>query len=492
MESLPHILAGFAVAVQPANLLFVLIGVTVGTVIGVLPGIGPSAGIALLIPLTFGMDPTAALIMLTGIYYGAMYGGSITSILVNTPGEASSVMTAIDGHQMTRNGRAGAALAVAAIGSFFAGTVGIVLLSLAAVPLTEFALRFGPAEYFALMIFVLSAVSSMTGGSLGRAIVATTLGLMIATIGIDLQSGLPRFTFGMPELMEGIDFLIVVVGLFAITEVFRGFEALRAGTATPSRLTGTLWLTRQEWRRSAPAILRGTGLGFAIGVLPGAGATIASILSYVTERKLSRTPERFGKGAIEGVAGPESANNAASAGAMVPLLSLGIPGSGATAIILAAFVMYGIQPGPMLFQTRPDLVWGLVASMYIGNVVLLLLNLPLVGVFARLLYMPPHLLMPMILGFGATGVYALNTLPFELYLMIGFGVLGYLFAWARIPAAPLVLALVLGDAMEQSFRQALTISDGNPAIFIASPIAATLIGLTVLSLVLPPLFRRRR
>ncbi|MBN9495996.1 MAG: tripartite tricarboxylate transporter permease [Alphaproteobacteria bacterium] len=492
MESLPHILAGFAVAVQPANLLFVLIGVTVGTIIGVLPGIGPSAGIALLIPLTFGMDPTAALIMLTGIYYGAMYGGSITSILVNTPGEASSVMTAIDGHQMTRNGRAGAALAVAAIGSFFAGTVGIVLLSLAAVPLTKFALRFGPAEYFALMIFVLSAVSSMTGGSLGRAIIATTLGLMIATIGIDLQSGLPRFTFGVPELMEGIDFLIVVVGLFAITEVFRGFEALRQGTVAPSRLTGTLWLTREEWRRSVPAILRGTGLGFAVGVLPGAGATIASILSYVTERKLAREPERFGKGAIEGVAGPESANNAASAGAMVPLLSLGIPGSGATAIILAAFVMYGIQPGPMLFQARPDLVWGLVASMYIGNVVLLLLNLPLVGVFARLLYVPSHLLMPMILGFGVTGVYALNTLDFELYLLIGFGVLGYLFAWARIPAAPLVLALVLGDAMEQSFRQALTISDGNPAIFVASPISATLIGLTVLSLVLPPLLQRKR
>jgi putative tricarboxylic transport membrane protein len=491
MDSFAHILAGFAVAALPANLLFLLIGVTMGTVIGVLPGIGPSTGIALLIPLTFGMDPTAALIMLSGIYYGAMYGGSLTSILVNTPGEASSVMTAIEGYQMTRNGRAGAALAISAIGSFIAGTIGVALLSVAAIPLTSFALRFGPAEYFALMLFVLSAVSSMTGGSLGRSIISTTLGLMLATVGIDLQSGLPRFTFGIAELLDGIGFLIVVVGLFAIAEVFNGFEEFRRGTSPPNKLTGRIWLTKEEWSRSVYPILRGTGLGFLVGVLPGAGATIASMLSYVMERKLAREPQRFGKGAIEGLAGPESANNAASAGAMVPLLTMGIPGSGATAIILAAFVMYGIQPGPLLFQTRPDLVWGLVASMYIGNVMLLLLNLPLVGVFARLLYVPQHLLLPMILGIGITGVFATSTLVFDLYLLIGFGVVGYVFARLKIPTVPLILALVLGGTMEQSFRQALAISDGSPLVFLGSTISASLIVLTVLSLVLPTMLRQR-
>jgi len=485
MEVFDHILNGFIVASSPTNLLYVAIGVFMGTIIGVLPGIGPSAGIALLIPLTFGMDPTAALIMLSGIYYGAMYGGSTTSILINTPGEASSVMTAIDGYQMARKGRAGAALAISALGSFIAGTFGIILLSVLAIPLTGLALKFGPAEYFALMLFSLTAVASLTGKSIGKGIIATALGLIIGTVGIDQQSGLPRFTLGVPELMDGIGFLVVVVGVFAIAEVFRGYEEFRQGGAPPMKLEGRIWLTKKEWNQSVPPILRGSLLGFIIGVLPGAGATVASIMSYTMEKRVSKTPERFGKGAIEGVAGPESANNAASTGAMVPLLTLGVPGSSSTAIILAAFVMYGIQPGPLLFQTRPDLVWGLIDSMYIGNVMLLILNLPLVGLFARMLYLPQHLLLPFILAIGVTGVYATNTSIFEVYLLIGFGLAGYIASKIQLPIAPLVLGMVLGGMMEQSFRRALTISSGDLVIFVSSPISATLMVAAVLSLVLP-------
>jgi len=485
MEVFDHILNGFIVASTPTNLLYVAIGVFMGTIIGVLPGIGPSAGIALLIPLTFGMDPTAALIMLSGIYYGAMYGGSTTSILINTPGEASSVMTAIDGYQMARKGRAGAALAISAIGSFIAGTFGIVLLSVLAIPLTGLALKFGPAEYFALMLFSLTAVASLTGKSIAKGIIATALGLIIGTVGIDQQSGLPRFTLGVPELMDGIGFLVVVVGVFAIAEVFRGYEEIRQGGTPPMKLEGRIWLTKAEWNQSVPPILRGSFLGFIIGVLPGAGATVASIMSYTLEKRVSKTPERFGKGAIEGVAGPESANNAASTGAMVPLLTLGVPGSSSTAIILAAFVMYGIQPGPLLFQTRPDLVWGLIDSMYIGNVMLLILNLPLVGLFVRMLYLPQYLLLPFILAIGVTGVYATNTSIFEVYMLIGFGLAGYIATKIQLPIAPLVLGMVLGGMMEQSFRRALTISSGDLAIFVGSPISAVLMAMVVLSLTLP-------
>jgi putative tricarboxylic transport membrane protein len=492
MDALPHVLNGFAVALQPVNLLYVFIGCVLGTIIGVLPGVGPAAGIALLLPLTVGMEPTTALIMLAGMYYGAMYGGSTTAILINTPGESGSVMTTIDGYQMAKNGRAGAALAISAIGSFIAGTLGIVLLSLLAVPLSKLALRFGPAEYFTLMVFALTAASALGGNSFAKGLLSTVLGLMIATVGVDLQSGQARFTLDRPELQEGFGFIVVVVGLFAISEVFVAIEEHLTGTAKPMRVTGPIWITRDEWRRSVKPIARGGLLGFLVGVLPGAGSTIASILAYSLEKRVSSRPEQFGKGAIEGVAGPEAANNASTCGAMVPLLTLGVPGSGATAIIMGAFIVYGIQPGPLLFQTQPALVWGLIDSMYVGNVMLLLLNLPLVGVFVRILYIPTGILLPLILAISSIGVYSVNNSVFDLYVALAFGGLGYAFRKLGVPAAPLVLALVLGGMMEQSFRQAMTISSANPMVFLQSGISVTLLALAVVSIALPVWMSRHK
>jgi putative tricarboxylic transport membrane protein len=491
MDTFQHIINGFAVCLQPVNLMYTFIGVFFGTIVGVLPGIGPSATIALLIPITYGMDPTSALIMLAGIYYGAKYGGSTTAILINTPGEAASVMTAIDGYQMARKGRAGAALAISAVGSFIAGTLGVVGLTLFAVPLTSMALKFGPAEYFALMLFAMTAVSSLAGKSPAKAAISTILGLMIATIGIDLQSGQPRYAADIPELQDGVGFVIAVVGLFAVAEVFSSMEEMVKGIRPKIiELRGRLWFTREEWNRSVMPILRGGVIGFVVGVLPGAGGTIASIMTYVWEKRLSKHPEQFGQGAIEGVAGPEAANNSDTAGAMVPLLTLGIPGGGATAVMLGAFIMYGIQPGPLLFQNRPDLVWGLVDSMYIGNIMLLILNLPLIGLFVRLLYIPGGILMPMILAIATIGIYAINGNPVELYMLLLFGIMGYVFRKIDIPVAPLVLALVLGSMMEQSFRQALTISGGNPSILVGSTICLILVALSVFSAVLPFLLPR--
>jgi len=485
MSTFDAILQGFSVSLTPANLWFTFLGCLLGTIVGVLPGLGPAAGIGLLLPITFTMDPTSALIMMAGMYYGAMYGGSTTSILINTPGEAGSVMTALDGYQMARNGRAGAALAVAAIGSFIAGTIGIVALSLLAVPLAEVAIDFGPAEYFCLMLFAMAAVSSLTGSSVAKGMFATMLGLAVATVGVDLQSGLARFTLDVPQLEEGIDFLVVVVGLFAIGEVLSGIEQYLRGDTAVLRIQGRLWLTREEWRRSVGPILRGSMIGFFKGVLPGAGATISTILSYVLEKRLSKHPEKFGTGMIEGVAGPESANNASTCGVMVPLLALGIPGSATTAVLLGAFIMYGIQPGPLLFDTRPDLVWGLVDSMYVGNLMLLILNLPLVGLFVRILYIPKTILLPMVLAICLIGVYTINNSTFDVWLALGFGVLGYAFRKLDIPLAPIVLAVVLGGTMEQSFRRALAISDGSPAIFVSSGISITLLIAALIMLCLP-------
>ena len=456
-----------------------------------LPGIGPAAGIALLIPVTFGMNPTSALIMMAGLYYGARYGGSTTSILIRTPGEASSVMTSIDGYEMALKGRAGAALAVSAVGSFIAGTVGVVGLTLFALPLARMALKFGPAEYFTLMLFAMTAVASLSGRSVARGMLSMILGLMIATIGIDLQSGQSRYTMGILEFQDGVGFIVVMVGLFAVAEVFRGIESLSMGTAPPMiRISGKLWLTREEWRRSLGPIFRGGIIGFIIGVLPGAGGTVASILSYSTEKRLSKHPEEFGKGAIEGVAGPESANNSDTAGAMVPLLTLGVPGGGATAVMLGAFIMYGIQPGPMLFQNRPDVVWGLVDSMYIGNIMLLILNLPLIGLFVRMLYIPRSMLYPLILAISAIGIYAINASMLDLCLMLFFGMVGYVFDKCDIPVAPLVLSLVLGGMMEQSFRQAMTLSEGDLVIFVSSGITVTLVVLSVISIAMPLILPR--
>ena len=491
METLTHIINGFAVCLQPINLWYTFIGVFLGTIIGVLPGIGPSAGMALLIPVTFGMNPTSALIMMAGIYYGTKYGGSTTSILIRTPGEAASVMTSIDGYEMAKKGRAGAALAVSAIGSFIAGTIGVVALTLFAIPLASMALKFGPAEYFTLMLFAMTAVASLTGSSPAKGMLSAILGLMIATIGIDLQSGQPRYTMGVPEFQDGIGFVVVVVGLFAVSEVFRGMEGIFKGTAPGMiKIRGLLWLTREEWQRSIGPIWRGGIIGFIIGVLPGAGGTIASILSYTTEKRLSKHPEEFGHGAIEGVAGPEAANNSDTAGALVPLLTLGVPGGGATAVLLGAFIMYGIQPGPLLFQNRPDLVWGLVDSMYVGNVMLLILNLPLIGIFVRLLYIPSGILYPLIVTISVIGAYAINGSVTDLYLILLFGIIGYTFDRVDIPVAPLVLSLVLGGMMEQSFRQAMTISGGNPQIFVGSVITVSLVVLSVISIMAPFILAR--
>jgi putative tricarboxylic transport membrane protein len=490
MDTLQYIYHGFAVSLHPINIWYTLVGVFMGTVIGVLPGLGPSVGIALLIPVTFGMDPISALIMLAGIYYGSQYGGSTASILINTPGESSSVMTAIDGYQMAKKGRAGAALAVSAWGSFIAGTIGIVALTVLAVPLTSVALKFGPPEYFTLMFFAMTAVSSLSGKSAAKGMISTVLGLIISTVGIDLQTGVPRYDMGTQELQDGIGFLVVVVGMFAIGEVFNTIEEHFRGKTESIRIKGKLFLTREEWRRSVWPILRGSVLGFYVGVLPGAGATIATIMSYSMERRISKHPERFGEGAIEGVAGPESANNASTAGAMVPLLTLGVPGSASTAVLLGAFMMYGIQPGPLLFRDHPELVWGVIDSMYIGNIMLLILNLPLIGLFVRLLYVPAGVLLSLIMAFATIGIYTISSDIFDLYMCLGFGVLGYIFRKTDIPAAPLILALVLGSIMEQSFRQSMTISDGDPAIFFQSNIALIFIALSALSILMPLIMPR--
>jgi putative tricarboxylic transport membrane protein len=479
IDSLHGIFHGLMVAGQPINLLYTLLGVFIGTMISHLPGIGPSAGIALLIPITFGMNPTTALIMLAGIYYGCMYGGAVTAILINTPGDAAAVMTTLDGYPLARQGRAGAALSIAAMSSFISGTLGVTALTFVAVPVAQLALRFGPAEYFALMIFALSTVSALTGNSLAKGLLSTSLGLAISCVGLDLQSGRARFTMGIVDLQQGVSFLVVVVGVFALAEVARMAEGTLDGTMHSVRVKGKIWFTRQDWKAAFPAILRGWGVGFFCGAAPGLGGTISAMLSYITEKYLSKTPEKFGKGAIEGVAGPEAAVNADTCGAFVHLLALGIPASGSTAVIMGAFIMYGIQPGPLLFQNQPDLVWGLIASMYVGNVMLLVLNLPLVGLFARVLYAPPGVLLVMILGIASVGVYSFETNPFMLYMALMFGVVGHLFRKLDIPKAPLIFGIILGGKIEQSLRQAMTISSGDATVFLKSPLSATLLALAV-------------
>ena len=482
---LDAILHGFTVAAQPANLGFVFIGALLGTLIGVLPGIGPATGIALLIPLGFSMEPTPALIMMAGVYYGAMYGGSTTSILLNAPGEAASVMTTLDGYQMARKGRPGAALAVSALGSFIAGTLGILALTVLALPIAEAALRMGPAEMSALIVFALVAVSSLSGGDVVKGLIALTLGLAVATVGIELQSGVSRFTFGLATLDDGIDFLVIVIGIFAVAESLTGLEELSAGTRENVKLTGPVWLTMAEWKRSYWPILRGAVIGFGAGVLPGAGATVASVISYTTERRLSTSKEEFGHGAIEGVAGPEAANNAASMGSMVPLLTLGIPGSNATAVMLGGLIMYGLQPGPLLFQNQPELVWGLVASMYFGNVILLILNLPLVKIFVKIVDIPQQVLLPLVIALSFIGVYSINSSVADLVLLVVFGVVGYLLRKVGIPAAPLVMGVVLGKLLEQSMRQAVAISGGSYAIFVERPIALAFLTAAALVILVP-------
>ena len=484
---------GFGQALTPENLAFSFLGVLIGTLVGVLPGIGPITAISLLIPLSFGLDPVTGLIFLCGIYYGAMYGGSTTSILIRTPGEVSSIVTTLDGYEMAKQGRAGPALATAAIGSFVAGTISTVALMLLAPALASVALSFGAAEYFLLMLLALSMVSSLTTGSALKALIATLFGLSLAMVGIDSQTSVPRFTFDVLYLNDGIDFALLAIALFALPESLLNLAQRYTGPPPePEKIEGSILMSREEWRSSVGPWGRGSALGFFIGVLPGIGPSLASFLSYVMEKRISRDPDRFGKGAIEGVAGPEAANNAGVGGALVPLLTLGIPGSATTALLLFVFMMYGLQPGPQLFDTNPQLVWAIIASLYIGNAMLLVLNLPLVGVFARLLKMPAVLLYTGIMAFAVLGVYALNFSQFDLLMLLGFGIVGYLMQRYGFPLAPAVLALVLGELVEQNLRRALTISDGDVTIFVQRPISLTLLVVIFFVAVLPPLLRLLR
>jgi putative tricarboxylic transport membrane protein len=489
MDIVSGLLHGFQVALTLNNLVMCVIGVVLGTVIGVLPGLGPPATIAMLLPLTMKLDPTGAMIMLAGIYYGAKYGGSTTSILLNVPGESSSVVTCIDGYAMARKGRAGPALGMAAIASFIAGTFGVVALMLVAPPLARLSLAFSAPEYFALMVLGLAMVVLLSGESLTKALLAMLVGLWIASIGTDLFSATSRFTFDRVELMGGVDFIIVAIGVFAVGEVLGSMEPAKPPDMLPvPKGLRNLLPTWEDMRKCRFAFVNGSVVGFLIGILPGAGSTIASFMSYGIEKAVSKHPEEFGQGAIEGVAAPEGANNAETGGALVPLLTLGIPGSGTTAILLAALVLWGFKPGPLFIQDSPGLFWGLVASMYIGNVLLLILNLPLVAVFAQLLRLPAYMMYPLILGVSVVGVYTSSSSMFQLGLLCVFGLLGYLMRKLDYPTAPLVLGLVLGDAMEKALRQSLMMSQGDISILFR-PIPSALLIVAVLLLVVP-LFRK--
>ena len=493
VEILHSIGMGFQTALTPTNLLFCFVGVLTGTLVGVLPGLGPVAAMSLLLPTTFHVSPVSAIIMLAGIYYGAMYGGSTTSILVNIPGESASVVTCLDGYQMARQGRAGAALGVAAFGSFIAGTIATVGLMLAAPPLARMAIRFGAPEYFALIFLGLTTVTLLASGPAWKALLMAALGLFLGCIGMDAQTGLTRFSFNIIELFDGVGLVPVAMGLFGISEVLLNVEQPEERAIVETKIRNLL-PTLKDWAASLPAMLRGTVLGFFLGVLPGGGALIASFASYAMEKRVSKTPERFGTGMIQGVAGPEAANNSATGGAFVPLLTLGIPANAVMALLLGALVIYGVQPGPRLIAEHPDLFWGVVASMYVGNVMLLVLNLPLIGMWVQILRVPYPILFPLILLFCLIGAYSLNNSTAEVGIMILFGVLGYFLKKLAFEGAPLILALVLGPMMELSFRQSLAMGDGDLLFFFKRPISATImiVALALLLLPLVPGFRARK
>jgi putative tricarboxylic transport membrane protein len=489
MDFLGNLALGFSVALTPFNLLMALAGVTLGILIGALPGVGPPSGVALLLPLTFGMNPTSGIIMLAALYAGTMYGGTITSVLINTPGESASVVTCLDGHQMALQGRAGPALGIAAIGSFVAGTFGVVLLMLVSPALAKWSLSFGPPETFALMLLGLTTVTLLTGDHPVKAYISMVFGLMLACVGFDIISGDARFAFGVPEMMDGIDFLPVAIGLFGLGEVLAGAEAAKGAMVVSGRYgLRDLLPSAADWLRSRYAIVRGTLLGFLVGTLPGAGPTIATFMSYAVEKKLSKHPEEFGKGAIEGVAGPESANNAAATGAMVPMLTLGIPGSATTAIMLGGLMMWGLRPGPLLFEKNPEFVWGLIASQYVANVMLLILSTAAIPLFVRALRVPYAILMPIIIIFCITGAYSLKNSVWDVGQMLIFGVIGYAMKKLGYSPAALVLALVLGPLAERALRQSLIISDAGMGIFFMRPISAVLT-LAAIAAVLVPVVR---
>jgi putative tricarboxylic transport membrane protein len=489
MDSIQGLAYGFGIALSMQNLLACFLGCLVGTVVGVLPGIGPIGAMALLIPSTFGVNPTTALIMLAGIYYGAMYGGSTTSILLKMPGESASVMTCIDGYQMARKGRAGAALTVAGVGSFVAGTLGVVLLMLFAPALAKLAIQFGPPEYFAVAFVGLVLLSRLGESSALKSFLMVLLGLMLSTVGMDSISGLPRFTFDQIELGQGIEMIPVVMGLYGIAEVLSITEQITGISDVIKVKFRELFPTLVEWKRAFPPMFRGGGLGFLIGLIPGPSAIISTFASYGLEKKLSRHPEEFGKGAIEGVAGPEAANNSATAGAFVPLLALGIPFAPATAVLLGALMIHGVQPGPLLMTDRPEIFWGIVASMYIGNFMLLLLNIPLVGVFANLLRLPQHFLMGIILLLCLVGTYSVNNSMLDLCILIVMGVVGYILRKFKFDMAPLVLALVLGPMLEKSLRQSLFLTRGEILPLLTRPITAGLLVACLVGLAMPYLIR---
>jgi putative tricarboxylic transport membrane protein len=489
METLSYLASGFAVALMPENLLWSFVGVTVGTAVGVLPGLGPALTIALLLPLTYQVEATSAFMLFAGIYYGAMYGGSTSSILLNTPGETASIVTALEGNKMARAGRGGAALATAAIGSFVAGTIGTIGLTFLAGPVVAFALRFGPAEYFALMVLAFATVSAVLGASLLRGLTSLFIGIVLGLVGIDLQTGQARFTFGVPQLLDGINVIVVAVGLFAVGEtLYRAAYREAAGTQLVA-VKDSIWMTRSDWARSWKAWLRGAAIGFPIGAMPAGGAEIPTFLSYWIEQRLSRHKHEFGHGAIEGVAGPEAANNASAAGVLVPMLALGLPTSATAAIMLSAFQSYGITPGPMLLTEQPELVWGLIASLYLGNLMLLILNLPLVGLWVQILKIPQALLYGGILIFATIGTYGISRSVVDLILLYAIGALGFVMRRTGFPLAPVIIGMILGPLAEQEFRRAMTISQGDPTIFFSHPLSLTLLLIAGLAL-LAPLVRR--
>ncbi|MGR7921680.1 tripartite tricarboxylate transporter permease [Zobellella denitrificans] len=485
MDAFNSLVYGFGIALDPMNIMYVFVGVFAGTIIGMLPGLGPISALALMIPITFSMDPASGLILMSGVYYGAIFGGSTSSILLNAPGVAGTVATSFDGYPMARKGMAGKALAIAAYASFIGGTVSVIGLMLIAPLLSKVAVSFGPAEYFALMLLGLTAVVSLSDKSLVKGLIAAVVGMMISIVGIDLQSGTERYTFGSLELLDGIDFLVVALGVFALAEVFYMLLKGGGGKEQPRNNIGSLKLSKDEVKEIAGPVSRSSVLGFFIGVLPGAGATVASFLGYSLEKRLAKDGSSFGKGNIKGVAGPEAANNAACGGSFVPLLTLGVPGSGSTAVLLGALLVMGVTPGPMMLEQRPDVFWGVIASMYVGNIFLLVLNLPLIPYIARILDMPKPLLLAMILIFCMIGVYGLSFNVFDLLLLLAFGLIGLAMKLFGFPTAPLILALILGAIMEESMRRALQISGGDWMTFVDKPISMWLLILASLSLFAP-------
>ncbi len=493
MELLTNLGLGLSTSLTPLNLLYCLIGVFLGTLIGVLPGLGPTATIAMLLPVTFTLPPVSALIMLAGIYYGSQYGGSTTSILVNVPGEAASVVTALDGYQMARQGRAGAALTTAAVGSFFAGTVSTLILALFAPPLAAVALKFGPAEFFSLMVLGLLASIVLARGSLLHAAGMVVLGLLLGLVGTDVNSGIQRFTFDIVRLADGIGFVVVAMGMFGLAEITRNLENEEDRSIVVNKVT-SLMPTREEWKRMIGPILRGTAIGSALGILPGSGSILGSFAAYAIEKKVSKNSKEFGKGAIEGVAAPESANNAGAQTSFIPMLTLGIPSNPVMALMIGAMIIQGIQPGPSVITEQPTLFWGIIVSMWIGNLFLVVLNLPMVGMWVRLVSVPYQMLFPAILVFCGIGVFSLNNTEFDIHVMAVFGLIGYLFLKLDCEPAPMLLAYILGPMMEEYMRRALLLSRGDPTVFFTRPISATLLALGALAVIaasLPALHKKR-